>query len=113
MSKNCEGYFLLEVLMSLALLFVASAFLPALAKMRETDLFIEQKREAAEVLHNEIQSRLYDGGAGPEEQQVLKNGRLYVFTWKETEKELVFQACVSFEHELTGRKAETCHEVQK
>ncbi|WP_070120686.1 type II secretion system protein [Bacillus marinisedimentorum] len=113
MLKNCKGYFLLEVLLSLGVLIAAAAFLPALIKMREGDHFIEQKREAAAVLHDEIQSRLYDQGTMPAEKQVVNNGRLYTFTWKELEEELVYQACVSFEHELTGRKAEICHEVGK
>ena len=110
MLKNCDGFSVIEVLGAFAIFLVlVSSIVPIMMKLYQERAFIDYKREALILLHNEKESFLYDSFY-PGEREVTTSKRRYEVTL-DNEGELA-KICIGWEV-AWGKHGKLCEYAKK
>ena len=96
MLKNCKGFSVLEVICSFSItLLLITGFIPILMKIYEERTWIDYKREALLLLHNEKESFLYDDDYSFDDKKIVISSRTYLVK-KQGEDQLT-KLCIHWE----------------
>lgn len=109
LQRNKNGFFLLELLLSLSAWLLLSLFiLPLLIDLNKQTQQLEVKEKAEQLLFEELQAKIADGQSYPKNYSVLNRGIEYKIEWKNPSTEGPKEVCVKVETQLFISKAEIC-----
>ncbi|MBV7507464.1 hypothetical protein KW850_19675 [Bacillus sp. sid0103] len=94
MLRNTNGYFLLELLLSLSALLILSMFLlPLLTELREQSRQLELERKARQLMYEVLQMNLVSNQPTVNS-TTIQNGVEYQILWKDSESANQKEVCV-------------------
>ncbi|MDF2856608.1 MAG: hypothetical protein K0Q87_2459 [Neobacillus sp.] len=106
LSKN-DGFFLLELLLSLSAWFMISLFfIPLLIELKSQSIQLEVDKKITHLLYEELQANLINGIAT--NYSVTHNGLEYQINWSDTPGSSQKEVCVKVEKNAISAKTEKC-----
>ncbi|MEH7309263.1 hypothetical protein [Neobacillus drentensis] len=108
MLRNTNGYFLLELLLSLSALLILSMFLlPLLTELREQSRQLELERKARQLMYEVLQMNLVSNQPTVNS-TTIQNGVEYQILWKDSESPNQKEVCVRVEKNSFLPEVEVC-----
>ncbi|NRD80737.1 hypothetical protein HPT25_25755 [Bacillus sp. BRMEA1] len=108
MLQNHNGFFLLELLLSLSALFmICLFFIPIYIDLNEQYRKFEIEKKAHELMYEELEANLM-GGQKLSEYTFLENGVIYRIYWRDSKIAGQKEVCVSFEQNSKLAKTDIC-----
>lgn len=97
MLRKSEGFFLLELLLSLsAWLMLCLYFIPLLIDLSNQSWQLEIENKARQLMFEELQGKLLDGATFTN-YSVVNNGILYEINWADSSLDIQKEVCVRVE----------------
>jgi competence protein ComGE len=107
LSKN-DGFFLLELLLSLSAWFMISLFfIPLLIELKSQSVQLELDKKVTHLLYEELQANLINNGVATN-YSVTHNGLEYKINWRDTPGSSQKEVCVKVEENAIFAKSEKC-----
>jgi competence protein ComGE len=106
--RNEQGFFLLELLLSLSAWFMLCFFLlPSLMDMRAQTMMTEVHQKAVQLMYEELQAKLL-GETSYADYSVYNSGVEYQIYWRDSILKGSKEVCVKVEHITFIDKTEVC-----
>ncbi len=97
MLRKSNGFFLIELLLSLsALLMLALFFVPLLADLNTQSQQLERESLAEQLLYEELNALIINGIPSPSH-SIFRNGNEYKITWASSPSDNQKEVCVTLE----------------
>jgi competence protein ComGE len=107
LSKN-DGFFLLELLLSLSAWFMISLFfIPLLIEVNSQSLQIEIEKKVTQILYEELQANIINNELLTS-YSIAHNGLVYEVNWRDTPSSSQKEVCVKVEKNALSAKTEKC-----
>lgn len=108
MLRNNNGYFLLELLLSLSALFmICIFFVPLLVDIRNQLMSLEVEKKARQMVFEELEASL-NGTQAYINNSTIQNGMEYRIFWRDSTDGSKKEVCVSVDETVEGSKTEIC-----
>lgn len=108
MLRSNNGFFLLELLLSLSALFmICLYFIPLLMDLNQQSLNLEKENKARQLLYEELQAKIR-GAQTFTDFSIKENGVEYQIKWRDSGLSGQKEACVSVEPNAILSKTEIC-----
>ncbi|MCM3566625.1 hypothetical protein [Neobacillus mesonae] len=112
MLRNNNGYFLLELLLSLSAMFlICLYFIPLLIDLRQQTIGLEKEKAARQLMFEELQGKLNDT-VDYRNQSFSQNGIVYEIYWKDLEGSSLKEVCVSAMGKTGRPEVEKCGKLE-
>ncbi|MBL4951419.1 hypothetical protein JK635_04080 [Neobacillus sp. YIM B02564] len=112
MLKNNKGFFLLELLLSLAAVFMIGIYLiPLFIDLREQSINLEMEKKARQIMYEELQAKLNDSQAYTSG-SLSQNGVNYQIHWNDRNENGLKEVCVSADGKTRHSKIEVCGKLE-
>ncbi|AZU63323.1 hypothetical protein [Neobacillus mesonae] len=112
MLRNNNGFFLLELLLSLSAMFmICIYFIPLLIDIRNQTMVLEIEKTSRQIMYEELQAKLINS-QGFADQVFIQNNVEYLIQWRGIEEGEEKEVCVSVDGNTNGSKMETCGKLE-
>ncbi|GHH96984.1 hypothetical protein [Neobacillus kokaensis] len=112
MLRNNEGFFLLELLLSLSAMFMLCIyFIPLLMDLRAQSSALELEKTARQIMYEEMQAKLNDS-KGFGDKNFIQNNILYQIQWSDSEEGGLKEVCVSVTKNTSHSQIEICGKLE-
>ncbi|WP_066365754.1 competence type IV pilus minor pilin ComGE [Neobacillus fumarioli] len=112
MLRNNNGFFLLELLLSLSAMFMIGLFLiPLIIDMNQQSKKLEIENKAQQILYEELQGKLR-GAQTFTNYSLQENGVKYDITWRDSGARGQKEACISVKQNALLSKTEICGKLE-